>query len=211
MKKILLMVAAGFFALTGKAQIVSSTSRNITQTTYEIEEEETERKNVFAFDFSVGKMATKVYDEKNAKGAFGFGFHFEHRFNKYFAWDIFSVGWDAPFDSPADTDRVMVRTGFRGFSPKFAKNMRAYAHLDLGYAAYIAETASVYSYSYYDSYYRTYYPRYSYDYEMKASHGFGLEFGFGLHLTKHLSVGYALDWDTSSKVKGNYFRFGVLF
>ena len=83
MKKILLMVAAGFFALTGKAQIVSSTSRNITQTTYEIEEEETERKNVFAFDFSVGKMATKVYDQKSAKGAFGFGFHFEHRFYTY--------------------------------------------------------------------------------------------------------------------------------
>ena len=43
MKKLLLMVAAGFFAMTSNAQIVSSTSRNITHTTYEIEDEDQEK------------------------------------------------------------------------------------------------------------------------------------------------------------------------
>ena len=56
MKKLLLLVAAVFFAMTSNAQIVSSTSRNITHTTYEIEDEDQEKKNIFGIDLNVGKM-----------------------------------------------------------------------------------------------------------------------------------------------------------
>ena len=46
---------------------------------------------------------------------------------------------------------------------------------------------------------------------MEAFHGFALEFGFGLRLTDHVGVGYALDWDSNTKYKGNYLRLSFLF
>ena len=60
MKKLLLLVAAVFFAMTSNAQIVSSTSRNITHTTYEIEDEDQEKKNIFGIDLNVGKMGGEI-------------------------------------------------------------------------------------------------------------------------------------------------------
>ena len=47
--------------------------------------------------------------------------------------------------------------------------------------------------------------------DFEAYHGAAIEFGFGLHLTKRLSAGYAFDWDSKSKYKGHYFRFGLMF
>ena len=178
MKKVLMAILIGLFSLTGSAQIVSSTSRNITTTTTVVSKE---KKTYFGIDVSVGKMATKVEywdeSEKVADGAFGLGFHWERHYNPYIAWDVFSFFYDAPFDSPSDLGRLGFKTGVRGFSPRFFRNMRGYANLDLGYSL----------------------------------NYFVLEFGFGLRLTDHVGVGYALDWDSDTKLKGNYLRLSFLF
>ena len=196
MKKVLMAILIGLFSLTGSAQIVSSTSRNIPTTTTVVPKE---KKTYFGIDVSVGKMATKVEywdeSEKVADGAFGLGFHWERHYNPYIAWDVFSVFWDSPFDSPSDLGRLGFKTGVRGFSPRFFRNMRGYANLDLGYSL-------------------NYLKSYCYDCdedEIEISHGFGLEFGFGLRLTDHVGVGYALDWDSDTKLKGNYLRLSFLF
>lgn len=218
MKKLLLLVAAVFFAMTSNAQIVSSTSRNITHTTYEIEDEDQEKKNILGIDLNVGKMGAKneYSDEKDSAGAFGLGLYFEHRYSKYFAWDILSVGWDAPFDSPSNFDRVTVKTGVRAFTPKFFKNMRGYANFAFGYAACLMKVPEIVEHSYYVAgtrYHSGYWNRWTTieEGDFEAYHGAAIEFGFGLHLTKRLSAGYAFDWDSKSKYKGHYFRFGLMF
>lgn len=199
MKKILLAALIGLFSLTGSAQIVSSTSRNITTTTTVVPKE---KKTYFGIDVNLGKMATKVdfygESEKVSNGAFGLGFHWERHYNPYLAWDVFSVMWDAPFDSPSDFDRLAFKTGIRAFTPKFFRNMRGYANLDLGYSLNFLQSYVVSSYNIYED-------------GMEASHGFALEFGFGLRLTDHVGVGYALDWDSNTKYKGNYLRLSFLF
>ena len=199
MKKILLAALIGLFSLTGSAQIVSSTSRNITTTTTVVPKE---KKTYFGIDVNLGKMATKVdfygESEKVSNGAFGLGFHWERHYNPYLAWDVFSVMWDAPFDSPSDFDRLAFKTGIRAFTPKFFRNMRGYANLDLGYSLNFLQSYVVSSYNIYED-------------GMEASHAFALEFGFGLRLTDHVGVGYALDWDSNTKSKGNYLRLSFLF
>ena len=199
MKKILLAALIGLFSLTGSAQIVSSTSRNITTTTTVVPKE---KKTYFGIDVNLGKMATKVdfygESEKVSDGAFGLGFHWERHYNPYLAWDVFSVMWDAPFDSPSDFDRLAFKTGIRAFTPKFFRNMRGYANLDLGYSLNFLQSYVVSSYNIYED-------------GMEASHAFALEFGFGLRLTDHVGVGYALDWDSNTKYKGNYLRLSFLF
>lgn len=199
MKKILLAALIALFSLTGSAQIVSSTSRNITTTTTVVPKE---KKTYFGIDVNLGKMATKVdfygESEKVSNGAFGLGFHWERHYNPYLAWDVFSVMWDAPFDSPSDFDRLAFKTGIRAFTPKFFRNMRGYANLDLGYSLNFLQSYVVSSYNIYED-------------GMEASHAFALEFGFGLRLTDHVGVGYALDWDSNTKYKGNYLRLSFLF
>ena len=199
MKKILLAALIGLFSLTGSAQIVSSTSRNITTTTTVVPKE---KKTYFGIDVNLGKMATKVdfygESEKASNGAFGLGIHWERHYNPYLAWDVFSAMWDAPFDSPSDFDRLAFKTGIRAFTPKFFRNMRGYANLDLGYSLNFLQSYVVSSYNIYED-------------GMEASHAFALEFGFGLRLTDHVGVGYALDWDSNTKYKGNYLRLSFLF
>ena len=199
MKKILLAALIGLFSLTGSAQIVSSTSRNITTTTTVVKKE---KKTHFGIDVNLGKMATKVdfygESEKVSDGAFGLGIHWERHYNPYLAWDVFSAMWDAPFDSPSDFDRLAFKTGIRAFTPKFFRNMRGYANLDLGYSLNFLQSYVVSSYNIYED-------------GMEASHAFALEFGFGLRLTDHVGVGYALDWDSNTKYKGNYLRLSFLF
>ena len=192
MKKFLLSVIVALFPFMGSAQFVSSPSRNITTTTTVVKKE---KKTYFGIDASVGKMAytDDYYDEKYSTGAFGLGFHWERHYNPYIAWDVFSVLWDAPFDSPSDFDRLAFKTGVRGFTPKFYRDMRGYANLDLGYSLLLLKDY------YYD------------EDEMSTYHAFALEFGFGLRLTDHIGVGYALDWDSNSKYKGNYLRLNFLF
>ena len=199
MKKILLAALIGLFSLTGSAQIVSSTSRNITTTTTVVKKE---KKTHFGIDVNLGKMATKVdlfgESEKVSDGAFGLGIHWERHYNPYLAWDVFSAMWDAPFDSPSDFDRLAFKTGIRAFTPKFFRNMRGYANLDLGYSLNFLQSYVVSSYNIYED-------------GLEASHAFALEFGFGLRLTDHVGVGYALDWDSNTKYKGNYLRLSFLF
>ena len=192
MTKLFLIAFVGMYSIAGNAQIVSSTSRNIVTTTTEVKEVKKEKKTYFGIDASVGGQS----NDFGAEGAVGLGFHWERSYSSpYLAWDVLSVFWDAPFESPTDFGRLSLKTGIRGFSPKFYRNMRAYANLDLGYTM-----------NYYPDY-----DYYGYDDGTEFGHGFGLEFGLGIRLTNHFAVGYALDWDSETKLKGNYLRVSVLF
>lgn len=190
MKKYLLFAGFCIAALAGNAQIVSSTSRNITTTT--VEKPKPEKKTYFGIDASVGNM---MGDGGWRSCAFGLGLHWERHYNPYVAWDIVSLAWDAPFDSLGDPSRLSIKTGVRAFSPRFYRDMRAYANLDLGYTTSICKD----------------YYGYEGNWDRRWYHGFGLEIGFGLRLTNHVGVGYALNWDSESEIKGNYFRVSVLF
>lgn len=189
MKKLFLIALVGMYSLAGNAQIVSSTSRNVVTTTTEVKEVKKEKKTYFGIDASLGALS----NEFGSEGAFGLGFHWERSYSSpYLAWDVLSVFWDAPFEGPGDLGRISLKTGVRGFSPKFYRNMRAYTNLDLGYTMNY----------YYDEYYYG---------DTEFGHGFGLEFGLGIRLTNHFAIGYALDWDSETKLKGNYLRVSVLF
>lgn len=124
----------------------------------------------------------KMTDGDGGVGAFGLGLHWERHYNPYVAWDVVSFAWDAPFHSPKSISRLSLKTGIRGFSPNLFSNVRAYANLDFGYSV-----------------------------EEEWLHGIGLEVGFGLRIGKHVGVGYALNWDSQTRLKGNHFRLSVLF
>ena len=170
MKKLTLFTFLGLVFLTSSAQNASSTPNDIT----------------YGVDVKFGTIATC--------GAYGVGFHMERSYHPYISWDLVSVSWEAPFDSPADLDRMSLRTGVRGFSPCFFRSMRGYAHVDMGYTAIVAKCLDE-----------------NFSMVHEDFHGFGLEVGAGLRLTDHIGLGYAFDWDSEAKYKGHYFHFGYLF
>lgn len=216
MKKYLVALFA-MFVIGGavQAQIVSSKSQ-MTKI------ENVEKKTHFSLDFGFGSVASR--------GGFNLAFSWRREYNKYLAWDIASFGLSAPFSSPADYDELFLRTGIRGYSPKFYKNMRAYANLDMGYtcalmnygglaSSYISDyTSDKNDYSsyldYYSSYYRSVKGKSSSSYsksDLTVEHGFGLEFGFGLELTKRISLGYALQYNTASEAKNHLAKICFIF
>ena len=91
MKKLILFTFLGLVFLTSSAQNASSTPNDI----------------IYGVDVKFGTIATC--------GAYGVGFHMERSYHPYISWDLVSVSWEAPFDSPADLDRMSLRTGVRGF------------------------------------------------------------------------------------------------
>lgn len=195
MKKLLVISLISVCPLIGNAQIASSTSNNLAKTTKNYEGKE----YIWGIDACVGSMAYKnhYYDEKYSQGAFGVGAHLEHHSNQYIAWDVVSVFWDAPFDSPSEFDRLSIKTGVRGFTPKFHRNFRGFLNLDLGYSLNILRC-----YDYYEEYYVRH---------VDTSHALGLEFSFGLRIADNFGLGYTLNWDSDTKLKGNYLRLSILF
>lgn len=170
MKKLTLLAFSCLVFLTGSAQNAPTTPKDLT----------------YGVDVKFGTIASC--------GSFGIGFHMERSYNPYITWNLVSVSWEAPFDSPADLDRISLRTGLRGFSPCFFRNMRGYANVDMGYTATVAKCMD-------EDYYMVH----------EDFHGFGLEVGAGLRLTDHIGLGYAFDWDSETKYKGHYFHFCYLF
>jgi hypothetical protein len=134
-------------------------------------------------------------------GGWGENIVLEHEFHKYFAWDIFSLDFSAPFNFNATS--VGVKTGIRAFSPYFwdKLNMRAYSSLALGYDCGLSKGAG-----------ETWiYDPLIDDYVLvtggggwSASHGFGLSFGVGVQMVDHVYVGYALEYSTVWKSTSHF-------
>ena len=134
-------------------------------------------------------------------GGWGENIVLEHEFHKYFAWDIFSLDFSAPFNFNAAS--VGVKTGIRAFSPYFwdKLNMRAYSSLALGYDCGLSKGAG-----------ETWiYDPLIDDYVLvtggggwSASHGFGLSFGVGVQMVDHVYVGYALEYSTVWKSTSHF-------
>ena len=134
-------------------------------------------------------------------GGFGENIVLEHEFHKYFAWDIFSIDFSAPFNFNATS--IGVKTGIRAFSPYFwdKLNMRAYSSLAVGYDCGLSKGAG-------DTWV---YDPIEDDYILVpggggwgASHGFGLSFGVGVQMVDHVYVGYALEYSTVWKSTSHY-------
>ena len=134
-------------------------------------------------------------------GGFGENIVLEHEFHKYFAWDIFSIDFSAPFNFNAAS--IGVKTGIRAFSPYFwdKLNMRAYSSLAVGYDCGLSKGAG-------DTWV---YDPIEDDYILVpggggwgASHGFGLSFGVGVQMVDHVYVGYALEYSTVWKSTSHY-------
>lgn len=134
-------------------------------------------------------------------GGFGENIVLEHEFHKYFAWDIFSIDFSAPFNFNATS--IGLKTGIRAFSPYFwdKLNMRAYSSLAVGYDCGLSKGGGD----------RWEYDPIEDDYILvpggtgwSASHGFGLSFGVGVQMVDHVYVGYALEYNTVWKSTSHY-------
>ena len=134
-------------------------------------------------------------------GGFGENIVLEHEFHKYFAWDIFSIDFSAPFNFNAAS--IGLKTGIRAFSPYFYDklNMRAYSSLAAGYDCGLAKGAGgtwVYDPTI-DDY--VFVPGGN---GWSASHGFGLSFGVGIQMIDHLYIGYTLEYSTVWKSTSHF-------
>ena len=106
-------------------------------------------------------------------------------------WDVLHFEWDAPFNSPGDSDQLSFKTGLRAFSPSFANDhLRAYTNLDMGYVLGLTNIDKV-----------------------RSSHFFGLTYGLGLQLNKKWSLGYTLQYvkNGDGSGKSHYATVGYTF
>lgn len=133
-------------------------------------------------------LEAKVGCYHYSRGGFGVNLAMEKEFCKYLAWDIFSVDFSAPWN--CDLVNVGLKTGVRGFSPRFWEKMRAYCSVAVGYDCGII-TISKSKMS---------------PIAERTGHGFGLSSGLGFQIGKHFFVGYDLEYSTAVIDKG---RFGL--
>ena len=190
--KLLLMALMVVFASNASAQFVNTGRGSSNKSS-----EPFVKKGHFGIDLSVGLMGSGI------DGGFGAGIRYVYDINQYVSIDCASINWTAPFDSPGYLDFLSVKTGVRGYSPKFFKNMRGYMNLDLGYGCTLYKTEDMDGWE-------------DWDWEggeqvWEAGHAFALEFGVGLFLTKNISFGYALNYDTFDGNVMHFLRIGFLF
>lgn len=133
-------------------------------------------------------LETKVGAYHYSRGGFGVNLAMESELGKYLAVDFFSVDFAAPWN--CDLVNVGLKTGVRGFSPRFWNKMRAYCSVAVGYDCGII-TISKTKMS---------------PLATRTGHGFGLSSGLGFQFGKHLFVGYDLEYSTAVIDKG---RFGL--
>jgi hypothetical protein len=133
-------------------------------------------------------------------GGWGVNLGLEHEFHKYFAWDIFSVDFGAPFNF--DVCSVGLKTGIRAFSPYFCNDkLRIYSSLAIGYECGITKSV-------------TYYDPWEDDWVStgsSTSHGFALAWGIGTQIIKHLYIGYDLEYSTVWKSTAHFAKLGWRF
>lgn len=135
-------------------------------------------------------LEAKIGGYHYSRGGFGMNFVLERELCKYLAWDIVSVDFSAPWN--CDLVNIGIKTGARGFSPRFWENrMRAYCSLALGYDCGII-TISKTKMS---------------PLAARTGHGFAFSSGAGFQFGDHLFVGYDLGYSTAEIDKG---RFGII-
>lgn len=142
----------------------------------------------FALNANVGSYAPST-----AGFGLGVGYQADFYSNNWItlAWDVLHFEWDAPFNSPGDSDMLSFKTGCRAFSPDFANDrLRAYTNLDLGYVLGITDSDKV-----------------------RTDHFFGLTWGIGLQLNKKWSLGYSLQYikNGDGDGKSHYATVGYTF
>lgn len=151
----------------------------------------------FAIAFGVGSIPGVFLDTNNGRTlifngtAFDIDLRWQKNINNYFALDALTLNYAAPFDGPAYYDEISARTGVRGFTPKFYKNMCGYANIDLGYTCVLEKDI--------------------YSDEMVSFHSFGLEFGAGFELTKHIAIGYSLHYNTAVQTTSHFGKISCRF
>lgn len=144
-------------------------------------------------------------------GGFGLGVGYQKNIKEFnnwnLAWDVVSVDYAAPFNSPADFDLLAVRTGLRLFTPTFWNdNFRVYTNLAPGYSCGIWREGNIGAW--YDP---TTGAVIVVDDSMKAHHGFGLSFGVGIQFKEKFSLGYTLQYETAGKTKCHFATIGITF
>jgi outer membrane protein W len=147
-----------------------------------------------------------------SQGAFGIGFGYQKDIKDFgnwtLAWDVATLEYEAPFNSPADLDYLSAKTGLRLFSPTFCGDkLRAYTNLGVGYTCVLAKQYNFGTYL--DPI--TGIPVSVSEESMKGNHGFGLTFGFGIQINQKWSIGYTLQYETAFKTKNHFGTIGIAF
>lgn len=145
----------------------------------------------------------------------GLGYQMRKDINKYVAWDVVGVSYMSGFNSPADYGQVNFKLlGARLYTPSY-ENCRLYADLNMGYTLAYAKGIGGFSRA------GVYIPGYGYmdlddsdddfDGGTSTSHHFGLDFGVGLQVGKHFTVGYNLNFVAPGKAKSHWAKLSYLF
>lgn len=97
------------------------------------------------------------------------GGRLQKNFNQYVAWDVAVLKYAFDYNPSIwgisnNWHEVTIQTGIRGFSPKYYKDMKAFAALDMGYGAAFGDGWN--------------------------SNHFALDFTIGTYVVKGLYVGY---------------------
>jgi len=127
-------------------------------------------------------------------GAFGANIVLEKEFNKYIAWDIFSIDFSTNFSNEAFSwFPIGIKSGARAFSPSWWDGkMRAYTSLALGYECGIIKGGE--------------------DFNTTAAHGFALSWGIGVQIKRHFFIGYDLEYNSCDQWgTAHYAKFGYKF
>jgi len=123
----------------------------------------------------------------------GVGYQLRKDFSKYVGWNIFGVSYMTGFNSPADHGWANFKLlGVRAYTPAF-KFIRAYIDINLGYTLY-----------YYDQ-------KGWYDDGIKKKHYFGIDYGAGVQLGRHVTIGYNLNFLTPDKIKTHWAKISYMF
>lgn len=134
-------------------------------------------------------------------GVFGFGANLvlEHEFHRYFAWDIVSLDFSAPFNRKEGS--LSLKTGLRYFTPRFwGGKVRGFVGAAVGYQGHSKEVPISYEYrpewiSYgtdpngkkvYDTYYL--------HQKRKIISGFGTSVSIGIQIKKHFFLAYTMEY-----------------
>ncbi len=134
-------------------------------------------------------------------GVFGFGANLvlEHEFHRYFAWDIVSLDFSAPFNFKEGS--LSLKTGLRYFTPRFwSGKVRGFVGAAVGYQGHSKEVPNSCEYKKEWTSYElnpdgtTYYNSYYIHSKRKIISGFGASVSIGIQIKKHFFLSYTLEY-----------------
>lgn len=201
--KFFLMGCLMAFAMNANAQIKTTTTTETTETTIFTSDSTTvttTRTVSKSKSYDMGYHLMPEIKIGSCYGFAGFGANLvlEHEFHPYWAWDIASLDFAAPFNF--NEANFGLKTGIRFFTPRFSKDrMRGYMSLAAGYDCYIKEDVE---FTKEDG---------RYHFKNKAHHGLGLSLGIGLQIKEHFYIGYTMEYSTAAKFTSHYGKFAYRF